>query len=152
MAQVTTPRTTLVRYHEHHSGIGVVSGLTGGLVFGLIMQGFGMMPAVASLVRSESVAVGWLIHLIISAIAGLTFAWWFGTQTHSLSQGLGYGSLLGLIWWIIGPLIIMPLWLGMNLQFANMFSQDLLLSLAGHLVYGIVTGITFATIAKSPQA
>lgn len=111
-----------------------------------------MMPAVAGLVRSESTAVGWLIHLIISAIAGLTFAWWFGTRTHSLGQGLSYGSLLGLIWWIIGPLVIMPLWLGINVQFANMFSQDLLLSLAGHLVYGIITGLVFVGLLKAPRA
>lgn len=53
---------------------GLVSGLAGGVVFGVLMQMMGMVPMVAMLVGSESVAVGWLVHLTISAFIGATYA------------------------------------------------------------------------------
>ena len=52
---------------------GIVAGLTGGIIFGIMMQmmtaptpeggQMPMMAMVAKVVRSDSVAVGWLYHL-----------------------------------------------------------------------------------------
>jgi hypothetical protein len=57
---------------------GVAGGLAGGVVFGILMQAWEMLPMVAMLVDSESVAVGWLVHLVISALFGAIFAVLFG--------------------------------------------------------------------------
>jgi len=53
---------------------GIVGGLAGGVVFGVLMQRMSMIPIVAMLVGSRSVAVGWLVHLAISAFIGATYA------------------------------------------------------------------------------
>jgi hypothetical protein len=55
-------------------GAGLVGVLAGGAVFGLLMQMKGMIAMVAMLVGSTSTAVGWLIHLAISAFIGASFA------------------------------------------------------------------------------
>lgn len=59
---------------------GVAGGLAGGAVFGALMQMMGMLPMVAMLVGSESVAVGWVVHLAISAFIGITYALIFGRR------------------------------------------------------------------------
>jgi hypothetical protein len=51
---------------------GIVGGLVGGVVFGLLMQMMDMLPMVAMLVGGESIALGWLVHLAISAFIGAT--------------------------------------------------------------------------------
>jgi hypothetical protein len=53
---------------------GVAGGLAGGIVFGMMMQLMGMIPMVAELVGSGSAAVGWLVHLAISAAIGAGFS------------------------------------------------------------------------------
>ena len=53
---------------------GVAGGLIGGIAFGILMQTMTMLGMVAMLVGSTSLAVGWLVHLAISAFIGACFA------------------------------------------------------------------------------
>src|SRR6266511_573057 len=80
---------------------GIVSGLVGGVVFGIMMQMMNaptpegtqmpMMAMVAKVVRSDSIAVGWLYHLFNSAVIGAIFGWLLGEHSHSFGAGLGWG-------------------------------------------------------------
>lgn len=150
MDQTTAPAgAVMVCRHDRNYGAGAVGGLTGGVVFGLMMQMIGMMPMIAKLVGANSAGVGWVMHLVISAVIGLSFAWWFGPRACSPKCGAEYGLLHGLIWWVLGPLVVMPLALGMGLQFTAAFSKPMLLSLVGHLVYGLTTGLVYSTVTKS---
>lgn len=122
---------------------GIGGGLAGGVVFGIMMQMMGMIPMIAMLVGSESVVVGWIVHLIIAAFIGVTFALLVGSRANkpgiAAVLGLGYGAL----WWVLGPLLIMPARLGMpTFMFNDMTTQ----SLIGHLVYGAILGITYAVV------
>lgn len=122
---------------------GIVGGLAGGVVFGIMMQMMGMIPMVAMLVGSEAVVVGWIVHLVISAFIGVTFALLVGSRANkpgiAAVLGLGYGA----VWWVLGPLLIMPARLGMpTFMFNDMTTQ----SLIGHLVYGAILGITYAVV------
>lgn len=138
---------------KEHLNACLMGGVAGGLVFGAMMAMMGMMAMIAKLVGSDSVVVGWLVHLIISAIIGLTFAWWFGGKVDSFAAGAKYGLLQGFIWWILGPLVVMPLMLGMGIQINNALATNNLLSLMGHLIYGIILGLVFTAVAKpAPKA
>lgn len=128
---------------------GIVGGLAGGVVFGIVMGIMGMMPMIANLVGSDSAFVGWVVHLILSMIIGVFYAWWFAKMTTSTMKGVGYGMLHGIIWWIVGGLTIMPLLLGMSVNYANAFEMNSLLSLAGHLMYGVTLGVVYYAMAKS---
>lgn len=56
--------------------------------------------------------------------------------------GLGYGAL----WWVLGPLVMMPLMmLGMPLFSVDMTSA---FSLMGHLIYGAILGLTAVRVFK----
>lgn len=127
---------------------GVWGGLAGGVIFGVMMTIMGMMPMIAKLVGSDSVAIGWLIHLLISVVIGLSFVWWFGGKATTYGSGAGFGLLHGIIWWVLGPLMIMPIILGMGPQFANMLAQANMLSLMGHMIYGLILGLVYVTASN----
>lgn len=116
---------------------GVVGGLAGGLVFGVMMHAMGMMPMIAAMVGAESVLNGWIIHLAISSFIGVSYALVFA-PTRSMGGALVTGMGWGLLWWVLGPLLIMPTALGMGLFMIN---QTTVMSLVGHLVFGAILGL-----------
>lgn len=127
---------------------GVVGGIAGGVVFGMLMQMMGMMPMIAMMVGSESAIVGWILHLIISAVTGVLFVYMFGNKVSTNADGVRYGLIYGLIWWVLGPLVIMPVILGMGIQIQNAFAQPNLLSLMGHGIFGVILGIIVSKYQK----
>lgn len=143
--------TTIARQPGTLAGRGIngaIGGLIGGAAFGMLMGAMDMLPMVAMLVGSESALVGFALHMLISAAIGAGFGLAFGTQARSLGQGAGWGLLYGLIWWVLGPLVLMPLMMGMGLQFGAAMTQPMLMSLMGHLIFGALTGGAYAWLAR----
>lgn len=124
---------------------GILAGLAGGIVFGGMMQMMGSIPMIASMVGSSSVFVGWVIHVIISAVFGAGYAILFSNFRQAWLGGLIYGVIA----WVVGALLIMPAILGMGLFMIN---QMTLLSLMGHMIYGLVLGLVWGALAKSERA
>jgi uncharacterized membrane protein YagU involved in acid resistance len=127
---------------------GIMGGLLGGVLFGALMTGMNMMEMVAMLVGAENVAVGWVVHLVIAAIFGALYALVLGPLTRSYGRAAGLGAVYGVILWVIGALLIMPLWLGMTVM-VFVIGEDQLLSLVGHLVYGVVLGLVFVAASST---
>ena len=125
---------------------GVIGGLAGGVVFGILMAMMGMLPVIASMVGSASPWVGFGMHLMISIVIGLGLTVLFGNR---LLTGYGRGVLAGLaygaLWWVLGPLVMMPLMLGMPVFILDLTA---LLSLMGHLIYGAILGLTAVRVLK----
>ena len=86
---------------------GIVGGLVGGAAFGVLMQVMGMIPMVAMLVGSSSVGIGWLVHLMISAGIGASFGLLLGAAVTGVARAIGLGAVYGLVWWVLGGLLIM---------------------------------------------
>ena len=122
---------------------GVVGGVAGGLAFGVMMAALGMLPMVASVVGSKSAVVGFLYHMFNSVVIGAIFGLLFGAQSRTYRLGAVLGLLYAVIWWVLGPMILMPLLLGMGLQFGAAFTPPMLMSLVGHLLYGLITGLLY---------
>lgn len=131
---------------------GAVAGLVGGMVFGMLMGMMGMLPMVAKLVGSNSTLVGLLVHLVNSALIGAAFSVVFGSKARTLSSGAILGLIYGVFWWILGGLIIMPLWLGMPAQLSVAGMKNAMPSLMGHMIYGIVTGLIYSKLTKRKLA
>jgi len=129
---------------------GVTGGLVGGALFGMMMAMMGMLPMVAKLVGSSSAGVGFVVHMVISSAIGFLFAILLGNAVTSVGKGLVLGALYGVVWWVLGPLLIMPIMLGMGPQVSLSGMQMAMPSLFGHIIYGLVLGFVFALIAK-PQ-
>jgi len=125
---------------------GLVGGIAGGIAFGVLMAAMGMLPMIASMVGSNSPVVGFLVHILISIVIGLGLSVIFGNLllTH-YPRGVAVGVAYGAIWWVLGPLVVMPTILAMPL-----FTIDAgaLFSLMGHLVYGAILGAVAVGILK----
>ncbi len=127
---------------------GAIAGLVGGVLFGLMMGMMGMLPMVAGLVGSNNAAVGFVVHMVISAIIGAGFGLLFGGRVSTLQDGALWVAVYGFIWWILGPLLIMPTMMGMGPQFGMALSMPMLMSLVGHLLYGIATGLAYPKVLR----
>ncbi|HXG91437.1 MAG TPA: hypothetical protein VNN73_03590 [Blastocatellia bacterium] len=134
---------------------GIIAGLIAGLVFGVMMQmmmtpdSMPMMSMVAKVVRSDSILVGWLYHLFNSAVIGGLFGWLLGNRIHGYGAGLGWGALYGVVWWVLGALVLMPILLGMS-AFAPLMMEMMrpvaTSSLMGHIIYGLILGAGFVAL------
>lgn len=126
---------------------GAVAGLIGGSVFGVQMAVGGMLPMVAQMVGSQSPVIGFMLHLLISAFIGGVY----GLIAPRLPTGwliaIGAGIVYGVIWWVLGALIIMPLALGMS-GMVLQIGDPQWMSLVGHIIFGIVTAAFFTLINR----
>jgi hypothetical protein len=132
---------------------GIGAGLIAGVVFGLLMQMMSaptpegvrmpMMAMVAMIVGSTGLIVGWVYHLFNSAVIGGLFGWLLGPRIETSRSSLAWGALYGFAWWILGGLILMPIFLGMP-AFAPLMMPPMRMvvlgSLMGHLIYGLALG------------
>jgi len=135
-----------------HLRSGVVGGFVGGLLFGAMMAFMGMLPMIAMLVGSESGAVGMVVHIALSVVFGLAFAIVVGSKIASYPSGVGYGAIYGVLLWVLGPLVFMPLALGMGVMLSLEGATAAIPSLVGHLVYGVILGLAFPALEKDKKA
>ncbi len=69
-----------------------------------------------------------------------------------MGSGVGYGLGYGVIWWLLGPLTLMPLFMGMGLgvNWNVAAMTDGMPSLVGHLIYGAVLGSLYVRLRGAP--
>lgn len=121
---------------------GALAGIIGGIPFGILMGVMGMMPMIGMLVRAESAFVGVLVHAAISAITGAIYGFFAVRLSQTWGVAAVAGIVYGIIWWVLGALVLMPAILGM---FENIFviGQMQWMSLIGHIIFGVVLGLSF---------
>lgn len=135
----------IVKLESNHLKSGIGAGLIAGIVFGSLLGMMGMLPMVAKLIGASSSFAGFILNLVFSAIIGLIFGYLFGhaaalKRTAAINLGLAYGF----IWWILGPLLIMPIWLGMGPQLTLEAASGAIGSLWGHLLFGFILGLVYS--------
>ena len=133
---------------------GVFGGVAGGLIFGGMMGVMGMLPMIGQMVGQPSAFAGFVVHMVNSVIIGGGFALVFGGLVRSIASGLTTGLAYGAAWWVLGPLTLMPLMMGMGLgvNWNGAAAAAMIPSLIGHLVYGGILGLTYAWLAQHDGA
>jgi uncharacterized membrane protein YagU involved in acid resistance len=126
---------------------GAIAGLIGGAVFGIMMGMMGMLPMVGMLIRVENAVAGFIVHMVISAFIGAVYGVAAGRFALITVTALIGGAINGVVWWVLGALILMPLLLGMT-QMVFAIGQAQWLSLLGHLIYGLITSFVFIPLVK----
>lgn len=117
---------------------GALGGVAGGLVFAMMMAMMGMLTMIAGMMGSSSPGVGFGIHMMISIVYGIVFAVIASRWLTSWPKGLGIAMVYGIVLWVVGPLIIMPMMMG-NPVFA--FTGATMMSLMGHVIYALVVAV-----------
>lgn len=130
---------------------GIYAGILSGIIFGALMGMMDMLPMVAKLMGGSAAFGGFLLHIVFSVIIGILFALFFGHSSLNTRDSMAWGILYGVIWWILGPLVIMPVWLGMGLQLSATGIAMALPSFWGHLVFGAILGFSFPLFASAKE-
>lgn len=126
---------------------GAVAGLGGGVVFGMLMGMMGMLPMVGMLIKQDSAIAGLGVHFVISAFIGAVYGAIVGRVSLTRITTTLAGIVNGIVWWVLGALILMPLLLGMN-QMVLVVQTTQWLSLMGHLIYGLITAFLFVPLSQ----
>ncbi|WP_283138297.1 hypothetical protein [Rhizohabitans arisaemae] len=122
---------------------GALAGLTGGLLFTVVMVGIGVLDTVARLVGATSVWTGLLVHLLISQAIGVSYALLFHRRSYDLASGIGWGASYGFLWWILGGVTLFPILLGSTPKWDAAGLASAFPSLVGHLTYGAALGVVY---------
>lgn len=125
------------------TGYGAAAGLVGGLLFTAVMVGVGALPRVAEMVGSHAAAVGLTLHLIISAIIGVSYAVVFRRAAFDVLSGIGWGTSYGFFWWVLGDLTLLPALDGQPVRWDAASIAGQFPSLVGHLAYGAALGAVY---------
>jgi len=132
----------------HSLGRGAVASLAGGLLFSVVMAATGQLPRVAALVHQSSPVLGFLVHLVISALIGMTYGLLFGHEASNAGEAVVWGLVYGLVWWFLGPLTLFPLLLGGPFTWTVPAAGVALPSLIGHLIYGAATAVAVLLLER----
>lgn len=125
---------------------GTLAGLAGGWAFGKWMASVGFYPLIAALVGSRSSMEGKSLHFLIAVIVGVSFGLLFQRELRGYGSSMVCGVAYGIFWWFLGPLTILPLWLGQPLNWSNEHASELFGSLIGHIIYGLIVGLLYAAV------
>lgn len=136
---------------------GLVGGVVGTVAFGIMLTV--MMPDVIEvaipsmygLAPPRSGVAGWLVHLGHGAMLGVVFAGLVsvaGLQGESAGRQVAAGVLYGALVWVVLAAVVMPIWLSGAGSPANPPLPNFnVMSLVGHLVYGLLLGVVYTAVA-----
>jgi uncharacterized membrane protein YagU involved in acid resistance len=125
--------------------VGGLAGIVGGWAFGQWMAKVNHFPLIAGLIHLSSRNAGVALHFVFAFIIGASFGLLFQRDVRGYGSCLGWGLGYGIFWWFLGPMTLMPLWQGRNLDWSYLHGQELYGSLVGHVVYGLIVGVIYAT-------
>jgi len=129
-------------------GWGALGSLAGGLLFSIVMLATGVLPRVATLVGASSPETGFVVHLAISALIGMSFGLLFQYEAPNLGSGIAWGLLYGLAWWFFGWLTLYPILIGRSVAWDIQAAAAALPGLLGHLIYGAATAFVFLLLER----
>ncbi len=133
-------------------GRGAAASVVGGLLFSLIMLATGELSRVAALVHQSSPVLGFVIHLGISALIGMSYGLLFGDEAPNVGLAIVWGLVYGLAWWFLGALTLFPLLLGGPFIWTVGAAGAALPALVGHLLYGAGLAVTFLLLERRQTA
>ena len=128
--------------------VGGFAGLFGGWAFGKWMAQVNFYPLIAGLLNSDSHMVGVTLHFVFAVIIGASFGMLFQRDVRGYGSCMGWGTAYGLFWWFLGPLTILPIWQGKKVDWSYQHGSDLFGSLVGHIIYGLIVGLIYATVDR----
>ena len=143
------------RRGAHRWIAGAVAGLAAGVVFGLYLQFVvDLLPATGEVAGVEALATDWAVHLLHSVVFALVYAgiasWprvaeYADRAATGAVLGAGYGAAV----WLVAVGVALAFWTVANAVWVLPIPTPNLDSLAGHVLYGVVLGVTFAVVRRA---
>ena len=128
--------------------VGGFSGLLGGMIFGRWMSSGDFFPLLGGLgvIHSHDTTVA--LHFGIAILIGATYGLLFQRDVRGYGSSMGWGLGYGIFWWFFGPLTMLPLVTRAGLDWSSGQGTALFGSLVGHILYGLIVGVAYATVDR----
>ena len=127
---------------------GGFAGTLGGLIFGRWVSSGDYFPLLAGFGELSSRSMTIALHFAIALLIGVTFGLLFQRDVRGYGSCMGWGLGYGILWWFFGPLTLLRLAAGMPLDWSADQGSAVFGSLVGHILYGLILGVAYATIDK----
>lgn len=127
---------------------GGFAGTLAGLIFGRWVSSGDYYPLLAGFGELHSRGATILLHFAVALLIGGTFGILFQRDVRGYGSCMGWGLGYGIFWWFFGPLTLSRLAAGMPVDWSAEQGAAVFGSLVGHILYGIILGVAYATIDK----
>ncbi len=127
---------------------GGFAGTLGGFIFGRWVSSGDYFPLLAGFGELSSRSMTIFLHFAIALLIGVAFGLLFQRDVRGYGSCMGWGLGFGIFWWFLGPLTLLRLASGMPLDWSAGQGSAVFGSLVGHILYGLILGVAYATIDK----
>jgi len=144
-------RPTAADPHFHWGRAIVAGGLAGllaGFIFDRWMSAGDYFPLLAGVNELPSRTVSMGLQFGIAVLMGVIFGILFQRDVRSYGSCMGWGVGYAILWWFLGPLTLLPLITRTPLDWSADNGSAVFGSLIGHILYGMILGVTYATLDK----
>jgi Pyridine nucleotide-disulphide oxidoreductase len=127
---------------------GGFAGTLGGRIFGRWVSSGDYFPLLAGFGELGSRGMTIFMHFAIALLIGVAFGLLFQQDVRSYGSCMGWGLGFGIFWWFLGPMTLLRLASGKPLDWSAEQGSAVFGSLVGHILYGLILGVAYATIDK----
>jgi len=127
---------------------GGFAGTLGGFIFGKWVSSGDYFPLLAGFGELNSRSATISLHFVIASLIGVAFGLLFQRDVRGYGSCMGWGLGFGIFWWFFGPLTLLRLASGIPLDWSAEQGSAVFGSLVGHILYGLILGVAYATIDK----
>jgi len=137
---------------DFHWGRAVVaggfSGMLSSLIFSRWMYVGDFFPLLSGMGEMSSRTTAVSLHFGVALLIGATFGLLFQRDVRSYGSSMGWGLGYAIFWWFLGQFAILPFIAGMKLDWSADKGSQLFGSLVGHILYGLILGVVYATLDR----
>ena len=144
------PRTAQPKFNWGRAIVaGGFAGTAAGLIFSRWVASGDYFPLLAGygefhVARSTIV----LAHFGVALLIGVTFGVLFQRDVLGYGSCMGWGLAYGIFWWFLGQLTLLPLLAHKSLDWSADQGAAIFGSLVGHILYGLILGVVYATLDR----
>ena len=146
------PHNTSSPHHTSRSAaVGALASVLAALLLAGVISAQGMAGQVEGLAGLSTSGAGLLLHLLMAVALGAGFGALVRYQQGAYAATISYGLLTGLLWWIIVPLTLWPLFQGTGPDWSARDAGQAFPTLVGFLFWGGLTGLAYHLLAAAQQ-
>ena len=127
---------------------GGLAGILGGTIFDRWMSAGEFFPLLSGLSANLSPGGILVLQFLIAVLMGVIFGVLFQRDVRGYGSCMGWGVGYAILWWFLGPMTLLPLVSRVPLDWSSDAGSAMFGSLVGHILYGLILGVTYATIDR----
>jgi uncharacterized membrane protein YagU involved in acid resistance len=131
--------------------VGAISGLGGGVVFGLWLGRRELFETIAGVIGMDSTGAGLAVHIVVVMLIGAIFGVLFQRDLRGWGSTFVWGLAYGLFWWMLGSSTLFPAITGSGEPLGQLAANDPLRSFVAHMVFGATLGVVYAVVDHAWQ-